>query len=64
MASVSKASRPRSTSLLTRNGKARIKLLTLIQLQALFEKTPSKRTKSKIRTRILLLEKRQRKVAV
>ena len=60
MASISKASRPRSTSLLTRNGRVRLKPLSLLKLKELFEKTANKRTKSKIRNRILILEKRQR----
>ena len=55
------SSKPRSTPNQTRNGKARIKPLTLTQLVALLEKTPLNKNKDKIRNRILVLEKRTRR---
>ena len=59
-ATVSKSSRPRNTPLLTKNGRPRLKLLTLDQLRVLFAKAVSKRAKAKVRNRILVLEKRLR----
>lgn len=59
MANVSKASRQANPAL-TKNGKPRLKILNLTQAQALLEKTQRARDKSKIRSRILVLEKRAR----
>jgi hypothetical protein len=61
MATVSKANKPRKGSLLTRNGRIRLGPLNLTQLTEMMEKTPSKRMKTKIRGRILILEKRARR---
>ena len=52
------SSKPRNLPNQTRNGRARIKLLSLTQLTELLEKTQSNRTKGKIRNRILILEQR------
>lgn len=57
MANVSKAKR-RANPALTKNGKQRIKILNLTQLEALFEKTSRLRDKDKIRSRILILKSR------
>lgn len=58
MATVSKASKPRKGSLLTRNGRIRLKPLNLTQLAALRDKTSTKKGKAKINARIALIEKR------
>lgn len=55
-----KSNKPRSTPNQTRNGRARIKPLSLTQLTELLDKTQSNRAKGKIRNRILVLEKRIR----
>lgn len=55
------SSKPRNLPNQTRNGRARIKLLSLTQLTELLEKTQSNRTKGKIRNRILILEQRIRR---
>lgn len=52
------SSKPRNLPNQTRNGRARIKLLSLTQLTELLDKTQSNRTKGKIRNRILILEQR------
>jgi len=52
------SSKPRNLPNQTRNGRARIKLLSLTQLTELLEKTQSNRTKGKIRNRILIMEQR------
>jgi hypothetical protein len=57
MANVSKAKRCANPAL-TKNGKQRIKILNLTQLEALFEKTSRLRDKNKIRSRILVLKSR------
>jgi hypothetical protein len=62
MATVSKASKPRKGSLLTRNGRTRLNPLSLTQLVALKEKTSTKKGKAKINTRILVLERRTNKL--
>lgn len=59
MANVSKASRQANPAL-TKNGKPRLKILNLAQARELLEKTPRLKDKSKIRSRILVLEKRAR----
>ena len=63
MASTSKSGKPRKAPLLTRNGRTRLSPLNLTQLVALMEKTTLKKAKGKIRSRILVLEKRLKKVA-
>lgn len=57
------ANKPRCTPTQTRNGKNRIKGLTVTQLATLLDKTQSNRTKNVIRNRILVLECRIRKCA-
>lgn len=52
MATVSKANKPRKSSLLTRNNRVRILPLSINQLTALLEKTAKKTTKAKISTRL------------
>lgn len=61
-ATVSKASRPRNTPSLTRNGRIRLKGFTLPELAELKEKASTKRSAGKINSRILVLEKRVRKL--
>lgn len=63
MATISKANRPRCTPALTRNGKIRLKPFNLTQLRDMFEKASSKKAKARVRSRILVIEKRERKVA-
>ena len=63
MATISKANRPRCTPALTRNGKVRLKPFNLAQLRDMFEKSSAKKAKSRIRNRILVLEKRERKLS-
>jgi hypothetical protein len=63
MATVSKANRPRKQPLLTRNGRIRIKPLSLTQLTELMNKTSSLKGKDKIRSRLNVLLKRAKKVA-
>ena len=52
-ATVSKASRPRKTPSLTRNGRIRLKGFTLPELAELIEKASTKRSPGKINSRIL-----------
>lgn len=61
MATVSKASKPRNAPNLTRNGRIRINPLSLTQLTELMEKTPTLKTKDKIRSRINVLVKAAKK---
>ena len=60
MALAPKASRPRSTPLLTRNGRVRIKPLSVAKLTEMAEKSTSKRVKGKVVRRLLLLAKRSK----
>ena len=63
MANVSKANRTADPKL-TRNGRPRLKLLNLAQTKLALEKAGRGRDKNKIRNRIVLLEKRARKLGV
>ena len=63
MASISKANRTADPKL-TRNGRPRLKLLNLAQTKLALEKAGRGRDKNKIRNRIVLLEKRARKLGV
>jgi hypothetical protein len=60
MALAPKASRPRNTPLLTRNGKVRIKPLSVAKLTEMAEKSTSKRVKGKVVKRLLALAKRSK----
>jgi hypothetical protein len=62
-ATVNKANNPRKTPSLTRNGRIRLKGFTLLQLVELKEKASTKRSAGKLHNRILVLEKRVRKLA-
>jgi len=63
MANVSKANRTADPKL-TRNGRPRLKLLNLAQTKLALEKAGRGRDKNKIRNRIVILEKRARKLGV
>ena len=63
MANISKANRTADPKL-TRNGRPRLKLLNLAQTKLALEKAGRGRDKNKIRNRIVLLEKRARKLGV
>lgn len=58
MAVISKARRPRSTPLLTRNGRTKLKPLNLKQLNDLLARSSRPKDKAKIARRIRLLESR------
>jgi hypothetical protein len=60
MALAPKASRPRNTPLLTRNGRIRIKQLSVTKLTEMAEKSSSKRVKGKVIRRLLLLAKKNK----
>lgn len=60
MALAPKASRPRNTPLLTRNGKVRIKPLSVAKLTEMADKSTSKRVKGKVVKRLLALAKRSK----
>ena len=60
MALAPKASRPRNTPLLTRNGRVRIKPLSVAKLTEMADKTTSKRVKGKVVKRLLALAKRSK----
>lgn len=60
MALAPKASRPRNTPLLTRNGKVRLKPLTVAKLTEMAEKSTNKRIKGKVVKRLLALVKRSK----
>lgn len=57
MASVSKARR-RANPAVTRNGKARIKGLTVSQIETLMEKSNKPRDKDRLRSRLAVLQSR------
>ena len=63
MASISKANRTADPKL-TRNGRPRLKLLNLAQTKVALEKAGRGRDKNKIRNRIVILEKRAKKLGV
>jgi len=58
MANESKANRPRSTPLLTRNGKTKLKPLNLKQLNELLARSGRPKDKAKVQRRIRLVESR------
>jgi hypothetical protein len=63
MANISKGNRTNNPAL-THNGRPRLKLLNLAQTKVALEKAGRGRDKNKIRNRIVLLEKRARKLGV
>lgn len=60
MALAPKSNRPRNTPLLTRNGKVKLKPLTVAKLTEMAEKATNKRVKGKVVKRLLALAKRSK----